>query len=160
MFRSYEETECMCYLPDESSNILQMKTTFKKAKPRNKLGLNTHSHFHCTSTNYNYNDYEKLQHSCKDYNILPPCLEDKYYLLHLQICNKNCHKTFQCRNKKQKDFCQNIKTYSKGQTYFFILGYDIGSNKSNLLVDCEATDHVITDKSKFTNFDPGNHFVN
>ena len=34
---------------------------------------------------------------------------------------------------------------------------------SNLLVDCEATKHVITDKSKFNyfdqNFEPGKHFV-
>ena len=43
--RSYEETEHMCYLPDESNNILQIKTTFKKAKPRNKLGVHTHSHY-------------------------------------------------------------------------------------------------------------------
>ena len=35
--RSYEETEHMCYPPDESNNILQMKTTFKKINPRNKL---------------------------------------------------------------------------------------------------------------------------
>ena len=42
--RSYEETEHMCYLPDESNNVLQMKITFKKAKPRNKLGISTYSH--------------------------------------------------------------------------------------------------------------------
>ena len=59
--------------------------------------------------------------------------------------------------------CQNIKTYSKGETYFFSLGYDTVSNKSNFLVDCKTTEHVITDKSKFINFDqniePWNHFV-
>ena len=38
--RSYKKTEGMCLttpLPDESNNILQMKTTFKKINPRNKL---------------------------------------------------------------------------------------------------------------------------
>ena len=58
----------------------------------------------------------------------------------------------------QKDFCQNIQIYSKGQTYFFTLRCDIVSDKSNLLVDCRTTD-----KSKFIhfdqNFEPGNHFV-
>ena len=58
---------------------------------------------------------------------------------------------------------QNIRTYSKGQTYFFALGYDIISDKSNLMADCRTTEHVITDKSKFKyfdqNFEPGNHFV-
>ena len=55
-----------------------------------------------------------------------------------------------------------MKTYSKGRTYFFALIY-IVLDKSNLFVDCGATEHVITDKSKFINFDqnfePGNHFV-
>ena len=37
--RSYEETEHMYYPPDEFNNMLQMKTTFKKINPRNKLGL-------------------------------------------------------------------------------------------------------------------------
>ena len=36
-------------------------------------------------------------------------------------------------------------------------------DKTNFLVDCGATNHIITDKSKFINFDqnlePGNHFV-
>ena len=30
----------------------------------------------------------------------------------------------------QKDLCQNIQTYSKGQTCFFALGYDTVSDKS------------------------------
>ena len=73
------------------------------------------------------------------------------------------HKAFDCKNRRQSDFCHNIRTYSKGQIYFFALGYDIVSDKTNLFVDCGATKHVITDKSKFINFDqnfePGNHFV-
>ena len=79
------------------------------------------------------------------------------------VCGKRGHKAFECKNRRQKDFCQNIQTYSKGQTYFFSLGYDIVSDKNNLLVNCGATKHVTTDKSKFINFDqnfgPGNHFV-
>ena len=61
----------MCYPPDESNNILPMKITFKRAKPRNKLGISTHSYYDCKSTNYNYNNYQKPHHSSKDYNISP-----------------------------------------------------------------------------------------
>ena len=63
--RSYEETEHMCYpIPlDESNNILQMKTTFKKINPRNKLRVSTHSCYDYKSTNHNYNNYQKSQHS-------------------------------------------------------------------------------------------------
>ena len=47
--------------------------------------------------------------------------------------------------------------------FFFILGYDTVSDKSNLLVNCGATEHIITNKSRFINFhqnfEPGNHFV-
>ena len=34
--RSYEQTERMCYPPNRSNNILQIKTTFKKINPRNE----------------------------------------------------------------------------------------------------------------------------
>ena len=84
-------------------------------------------------------------------------------ILFVTFIREKATKLFQCQNRRQKDFCQNIRTYSKGQTYFFALGYDIVSDKSNLLVDCRATEHVITNKSKFINFyqnfEPGNHFV-
>ena len=65
------------------------------------------------------------------------------------IYKRKGHKAFQYWNWKQKDFYQNIRTYSQGQTYFFALEYDIILEKSNLLVDFSATKHVITDKSKF-----------
>ena len=68
-------------------------------------------------------------------------------------------KAFDCKNRRQSDFCHNIRTYSKGQTYFFALQYDIVSDKTNLLVGCRATNHVINDKLKFIHFEPGNHFV-
>ena len=67
--RSYEETEHMCYPPDESNNISQMKTTFKKINPRNKHGVSTHSHYDHKLTNYNYNNYQKPQCSREDYKI-------------------------------------------------------------------------------------------
>ena len=52
--RKYKETAyALPPPPDESNNILQMKTTFKKAKPRNKLGVSTHSCYDYKSTNYN-----------------------------------------------------------------------------------------------------------
>ena len=69
--RNYEETERMCYLPDESNNILEMKTTFKNINPRNKLGVSTHSRYNYKSTNHNYNNYQKPQHCRKDYKIPP-----------------------------------------------------------------------------------------
>ena len=89
--RSYKETKGMCYLhpPDESNNILQMKTTFKKAKPMNKLGVSTHLRYDYKSTNYNYNNYQKPQHSSNDYNISP-------YLpgIICYICKRKGYKTF------------------------------------------------------------------
>ena len=57
--RSYEETECMCYSPEESNNILQMKTIFKKNNPRNKPRVSKYSHYDYKSTNHNYNNYQK-----------------------------------------------------------------------------------------------------
>ena len=61
--RSYEETERLCYLADESNNILQIKTTFKKINPRNKSGVSMHSRYDYKSTNYDYNNYQKPQPS-------------------------------------------------------------------------------------------------
>ena len=72
----------MCYPSDESNNILQMKTTFKKINPKNKLKVSPHSHYDYKSTNYNFNNYQKLQHS-KEICKIPPFKEDKYYLLRL-----------------------------------------------------------------------------
>ena len=135
------------------------KLHFKKAKPRNNLEVNTYSHYDYKLTNYNYNNYQKPLHNNKGYNIPPP---PKKTNIICYICKKKGHKALQCQNQRQKDFCQNMITYSKGQTYFFALGY-IVSDKSNLLVDCRLTEHVITNKLKFINFDqnfePGNHFV-
>ena len=71
----------MCYSPDESNNILQMKTTFGEINPRNKPGVSMHSGYDY-KLNYNYNNYQKPQHSREDYKI-PASPEDKYYLLHL-----------------------------------------------------------------------------
>ena len=149
----------MCYPPDKSNNILRMKTTFKKIKPKNKPGVSTHSCYYYKSINYNYNDYQKPHHSREDYKISPQGRQ----ILFVTFVGGEGHKTFGCKNRRQSDFCHNIRTYSKGQTYFFALGYDIASDKTNLLINCGATNHVITDKLKFINFDqnfePGNHFV-
>ena len=70
----------------------------------------------------------------------------------IYVCGKRGNEAFECKNRRQRDFCQNIRTYFKGQTYFFALEYDIVSDKTNLLVDCGATEHIITDKSKLINF--------
>ena len=61
--------QCMCYHPDQSNNILQMKTTFKKINPRNKLGVSAHSRYDYKSTNYN--NYQKPQYSREDDKIYP-----------------------------------------------------------------------------------------
>ena len=159
--RSYEETECMCYPTpsDESNDILQMKTTFKKINPRNKPRVCIHSCYDYKSTN-NYDNYQKPQHSREDYKNPTPPQERQIFFTFL---GGRGHKAFECKNQRQRDFYHSIKTYSKGQTYFFALGYDIVSDKSNLSVNCRATNHVITDKLKFINFDqnfePGNHFI-
>ena len=62
----------MCCPPDESSKILQIKTKFKRAKPRNNFGVSTHLRYDCKLINFNYNNYQKPHHSSKDYNISPP----------------------------------------------------------------------------------------
>ena len=108
--RSYEETECTCYTPDESNNILQMETTFKKINPKNKLGVSTHFCYDYKSTNYNYNNYQKPQHSREDNKISP---QRKTNVI-CYVCGKRDLKAFECKNRRQKDFCQNIRTYSKG----------------------------------------------
>ena len=103
--RSYEEIEGMCYHPpDESNSILQMKTTFKKIKPRNKLGVSTHSRYDFKSTNYN--NYQKPQHSREGYNISIP---GKTNIIICYIYKRKDHKAFQFQNWRQKDFCQNIR---------------------------------------------------
>ena len=61
---------CVTPPPDES-NILRMKTTFKKINLRNKLGIRTHSCNDYKSANYNYYNYQKSQHSREDYKPLP-----------------------------------------------------------------------------------------
>ena len=48
------------------------------------------------------------------------------------VCGKRGYKAFEYKNQRQRDFCHNIRTYSKGQTYFFALGYDNVLDKSNL----------------------------
>ena len=58
----------MSDLPDESNNILQIKTTFGKINPRNKPRVSSHSHYEYKSTNYNYNSY----HCREDYKISSP----------------------------------------------------------------------------------------
>ena len=91
----------------------------------------------------NYNNYQKHQHSRKGNNLRPGKTNIIWY-----ICKKKGHKAFHYKNRRQKDIYQTKRTYSRGQTYFFSLGYDIVSDKSNLLVDCGATENVISDKSK------------
>ena len=77
-------------------------------------------------------------------------MEDKYFVT---FVGREATKHFNVKTEG-KEICQNIRSYSKGQTYFFTLGYDIVSDKNNSLVDCGATKLVITDKSKFITREP------
>ena len=63
-----KQSICVTPPPDESNNIFQMKNTFKKINPRNKLRVSTHFRYDYKSTNYKYNNYQKPQHS----KIPPP----------------------------------------------------------------------------------------
>ena len=56
-----KQSICVTPPPDQSNNILQMKTIFKKINPQNKPGVSMHSHYDYKPTNYNYNNYQKLQ---------------------------------------------------------------------------------------------------
>ena len=99
--RSYEETDRMCYHPpNESKNILQMKTIFKKINPRNKLRVSTHSRYDYKSTNFDYNNYQKPQHRRENYKNPPPGKTNVIYYIYW----KKCHKVFQCKNRRQKEF--------------------------------------------------------
>ena len=140
--RSYEETECICYSPDESNNILQMKTTFKKINPRNKRGIITHSRYDYKST-YNYNNYQKPQHSRENDKI---SLHQGRQILFVMFGGRESIKHLNVKTEGKKIFVKIYKPILKGQNYFFTLGYNIISDKSNLLVDCGITEHVITDK--------------
>ena len=68
--------------PDESNNILQMKTTFKKISPRNKPTVSKHSCNGYKSTNHNYNITRNLSILEKTIRFPLHLREDKYYLLH------------------------------------------------------------------------------
>ena len=108
--RSCEETEYICYPRDESNNILQMKTTFKKIKLRSKPGVSMHSCYDYKSTNYNYN-YQKPQNSREDYKNPPP--PGKTNII-CYVCEWRGHKALDCKNRRLSDFYHHIRTSSKG----------------------------------------------
>ena len=55
--RCYVETRRVCYPPEYSNDILQIKTTFKKINARNKLWVSTHYRYDYRSINFDYNIY-------------------------------------------------------------------------------------------------------
>ena len=87
----------MCFVPDESNNILQMKTTFKKINPRNKLGVSTHSCYDYEFTYHNYNNNQKLKHSKEDYKIS----RQGRQILFVTFVGGGGHKSFECKNRRQ-----------------------------------------------------------
>ena len=84
--------QSICVTPtDESNNILRMKTTFEKIKPRNRLWVSTHSHYDYKSTYYNYNNYQKPQHSREDCKISPSELELAKLCLKIDLMSHPAH---------------------------------------------------------------------
>lgn len=87
-------------------------------------------------------------------------------------CSKNNHNTNECRRKKPNNYsAKNVNDSSNNpQSHGFAMkvsDYDkvnyADVNVKNLLVDCGATSHIITDKDKFITFDkyfdPSSHYI-
>ena len=84
---------------------------------------------------------------------------------------KASHADSTCRNKSKvnktsKDKAQVVSTTEEHQFVFETNtgSRDVSSTQSDsLLVDCGATAHIVTDKSRFTSFDesfrPGKHYI-
>ena len=123
--RSYEETDHMCYPHMNLTIYHKWRPHFKRLTQGINL-VSTYSCYDYKLTNYNYNNYQKLQHSREDYKKTHPQRKTNIICC---VYGKRGHKAFEYKNRRPKDFCQNIWTYSIGQTYFFALGYDIVSNE-------------------------------
>ena len=84
------------------------------------------------------------------------------------FCRKTSHTDSTCRSKSKanKDKVKVVSTIDEPE---FVFKTDIGSHdvssvpSDSLLVDCGATAHIVTDKSKFTSFDesfrPDKHYI-
>ena len=95
--RSYEET--VCYTPDESNNTFQMKTTFKKINPKNKLWVSTHSR----------NDYKSkiiITTNTRNLSIVERTIKfpPPRQILFVTFVREGGHKAFECKNQRQRDF--------------------------------------------------------
>ena len=108
--KRYEETESMPYPPNESNNILQMKTIFKKINQMNKP-----SRYGNTLTNDNYKNYQIPRLIEKTIKVTAP-REDNF----ITFVRRKDTKHF---NLNTEYFCQNIRTHSKGKICFFTIQY-------------------------------------
>ena len=102
---------CVTPTPDECNNIFQMKTTFKKINPRNKLGVSTYSHYEDNSTNYNHNNYQKLQHSREDYKISPQVRQ----ILFVMFVGREATKHLNVKTKDKEIFVRIYKPILKAK---------------------------------------------
>ena len=81
-------------------------------------------------------------------------------------CRSSTHDTTYCRRKDNARTCSNDNVVENEHSFAFKVGIDVCNNvvrKHSLLVDCGATTHIISDQSKFVNFDdsfnPDNHLI-
>lgn len=150
--RSYEETEKMCTPQNQGNNVMQLRTSFKKFRkpvPQTYQTRNYDIKNKGLKNNYYNNNWNSNNTKT---NIV--CFR----------CGKAGHVRAKCQFYTRNDFCKNVKTFSNGRTYAFSFGLDTIPNSYNsYLVDTGATNHVITDETKFINFDPNfepdSHFI-
>ena len=89
-----------------------------------------------------------------------------------EYCKTHTHDTYYCRRKNSVKVVSNTNTEKENQTETHNFMFKASCNRPSLLdpassdgllVDCGATTHIITDKSKFHKFDddfePSNHSI-
>jgi len=78
-----------------------------------------------------------------------------------EVCKSSTHDTKQCR--KKKDTAKSVMADPSTDSFAFKVSECQSVCQDSLLVDCGATAHILTEKSKFTsfeqNFDVNNHCI-
>lgn len=149
--RSYEETVKYCdpSTDDRSSSSVM----FQRDIPRRFPDVKCYS---CGQIGHKSNDP-----NCPDFKKQPkrPWCD---------WCRTNTHFTQQCRKKKGNYHAAKSMDDDNDHSYQFHVAVCDGNNVKteqvySMLVDCGATTHIVTDKSKFVCFDqsfsPSDHFI-
>ncbi len=90
--------------------------------------------------------------------------------LFCEYCKRSGHNDNACRKKKKASANDSSKGVSQGETESHSFAFMVNEEsmckvkcENSLLVDCGATSHIITDRSKFIEFDktfePESHFI-